>query len=236
VQLSRAIKASGKLAPNLEAVFNGLGPLTQAARTGIPALEAFLDVSAKSGSGAAKSLFTGLTPYLGQLVPIFDYLGAYRTELASFFANSAASTQGSAPSFENSKLLLHYARASAPLSPQELTPQHQRSYSNRSNAYEVPGGANSLTGTTNALGTALDVFGTYLCTAKASHTLPSIPTVAGSVMYQSELTLFYGGEDANEVPTPACAPQTRLSEALTASLGAGLGPSSGFYPQLKPLP
>jgi phospholipid/cholesterol/gamma-HCH transport system substrate-binding protein len=236
VQLSRAIEASGKLAPKLQAVLVGLGPLTRAAQTGIPALQAFLNVSAKSGSGAAKSLFAGLTPYLGQLIPIFDYLGAYRSELAAFFANSAASTEGVAPSFGNTKLLLHYARSSAPLSPEELTPQRVRPYSNRSNAYEVPGGANSLSGKTNVLGTALDVFGTYLCTAQASHPLASIPTITGSVKYQSELPLFYGGEAANEVPTPACKAQTRLSEALSASLGAGRAPSSGFYPHLKPLP
>ena len=214
----------------------GLGPLTRAAQTGIPALEAFLNVSANSGSGAAKALFTGLTPYLGQIVPIFDYLGAYRSELAAFFANSAASTEGTAPSFSNDKLLLHYARSSAPLSPEELTAQRQRPYSNRSNAYEVPGGASSLTGTTNVLGTALDVFGTYLCTAQATHPLPSIPTAPASVMYQGELPLFYGGEDATKVPTPACKAQARLGDALSSSLGAGLGSPSGFYPQLKPLP
>jgi phospholipid/cholesterol/gamma-HCH transport system substrate-binding protein len=236
VQLTPAFQAMNKLAPELEAAMVALGPLTRAAQTGIPALEAFLNVSAKSGSGAAKSLFAGLTPYLGQLVPIFDYLGAYRGELAAFFANSAASTEGSAPSFSNISRVLHYARSTAPLSPEELTAQQQRPYSNRSNPYEVPGGASSLTGTTNVLGTALDVFGTYLCTAQASHPLPSIPTTAGSVIYQSELPFFYGGEDAAEVPTPACKAQTPLGDALSASLGAGLGSSSGFYPQLKPLP
>jgi phospholipid/cholesterol/gamma-HCH transport system substrate-binding protein len=236
VELAPTLEAMGELAPIFETVMVELGPLTRAAQTGIPALDALLAVSASSGSGAAKSLFTGLTPYLGQLVPIFDYLGAYRSELAAFFANSAASTEGSAPSFSNSKLTLHYVRSSAPLSPEELTAQAQRPYSNRSNAYEVPGGASSLTGTTNALGTALDVFGTYLCTAQESHPLPSIPTTPETVMYQSELPLFYGGEDASEVPTPACKAQTRLGDALSSSLGEGLGSSSGFYPQLKPLP
>ena len=52
--------------------------------------------------------------------------------------------------------------------------------------HEVPGGASSLTGTTNSLGTALDVFGTYLCTAaQATHPLPSIPTASGNC-YVSE--------------------------------------------------
>jgi phospholipid/cholesterol/gamma-HCH transport system substrate-binding protein len=232
VQLSPALEAMAKLAPNFETVMKALGPLTSAAQTGVPALESFLAVGAKSGSGSAKTLFTSLTPFLGQLVPIFDYLGADKRELAAFFANGSASTEGEAPAFASTKRL-HYLRFSSPLSPEELTAQAQRPYSNRSNAYEVPGGANSLTGSTNALGTALDVFGSYLCT---THPLASIPTQSGSINYQNEVPLFYGGDDATKVPTPACKAQERLSDALGSSVGSGLGPKSGFYPQLQPLP
>lgn len=232
VQLSPALVSLGKLAPNLEAVMKGLGPLTAAAQSGVPALESFLAVSSKPGAGAAKTLLASLRPFLGQLVPVFDYLGAYRKELAAFFANDAASTEGAAPAF-SSTARLHYLRFSAPLSPEELTAQSQRPYSNRSNAYEVPGGGSSLSGSTNALGTALDVFGSYLCT---SHPLAAIPSTSGSVAYQSELPLFYGGDDATKVPAPACNPQEQLSDALRSAVGAGLGPASGFYPQLQPLP
>ncbi len=231
-QLSPALEAMAKLAPNFETVMNGLGPLTSAAQKGVPALESFLAVDAKAGSGSAKALFTSLTPFLGQLVPIFDYLGAYRRELAAFFANGAAATEGAAPAFSSNKRL-NYLRFSSPLSPEELTAQKQRPYSNRSNAYEVPGGASSLTGSTNALGTAQDVFGSYLCT---THPLASVPSQSGSVTYQSELPLFYGGEDATKVPAPACNAQARLGDALGNSLGKGLGSASGFYPQLQPLP
>ena len=232
VQLSPALEAMAKLAPNFETVMKGLGPLTSAAQSGVPALDSFLAVGANAGSGSAKTLFTSLTPFFGQLVPIFDYLGAYRRELAAFFANGAASTEGQAPAFSSNKRL-NYLRFSSPLSPEELTVQSQRPYSNRSNAYEAPGGSASLSGSTNALGTALDVFGSYLCT---SHPLPSIPSQSGSVAYESQLPLFYGGEDATKVPTPACNAQARLSDALSGSLGKGLGPASGFYPQLQPLP
>jgi virulence factor Mce-like protein len=232
VQLSPALEAMAKLAPNFETVMKALGPLSGAAQTGVPALDSFLAVDAKAGSGSAKTLLHSLTPFLGQLVPIFDYLGAYRRELAAFFANGAASTEGEAPAFGSNKRL-NYLRFSSPLSPEELTAQTQRPYSNRSNAYEVPGGGSSLSGSTNSLGTALDVFGKYLCT---SHPLPAIPSASGSVTYQSELPLFYGGDDATKVPAPACTAQESLSDALRSSLGAGLGPASGFYPQLQPLP
>ena len=232
LQLSPALQAMARLAPNLETVMKGLGPLTGAAQTGVPALESFLAVNAGAGSGSAKTLFTSLTPFFGQLVPVFDYLGAYRRELAAFFANGAASTEGQGQAFSSTKRL-NYLRFSAPLSAEELTTHSQRPYSNRSNAYEAPGGSSSLSGSTNTLGTAPNVFGSYLCT---SHPLPSIPSASGSVIYQSLLPLFYGGSDATKVPTPACNAQQRLSDALKGSLGAGQGPASGFYPQLQPLP
>jgi phospholipid/cholesterol/gamma-HCH transport system substrate-binding protein len=232
VQLSPALVSVAKLTPNLATVMRALGPLTSAARSGVPALEAFLAASSGSGSGSAKTLLASLRPFFGQLVPVFDYLGAYRKELAAFFANDAASTEGAAPAF-SSNARLHYLRFASPLSPDELTVQSQRPYSNRSNAYQVPGGGSALTGATNALGSALASFGTYLCT---THPLPAIPAAPGSVSFQSELPLFYGGGDATKVPTPACTAQQRLSDALSGALGAGLGPASGFYPQLQPLP
>ena len=232
LQLSPALESLAKLAPNFETVMKALGPLTSAAQTGVPALESFLAVDAKAGSGSAKTLFTSLTPFLGQLVPVFDYLGAYRRELAAFFANGAASTEGAAPAFSSNRRL-HYLRFSSPLSPEELTAQAQRPYSNRSNAYAAPGGARSLTGATNGLGSALDAFGAYLCT---SHPLASIPGQSGSIAYQNEVPLFYGGDDATKVPTPACKAQKRLGDALGSAVGSGLGPASGFYPQLQPLP
>jgi phospholipid/cholesterol/gamma-HCH transport system substrate-binding protein len=228
--LSDALEESAKLAPALKAVLVGLGPLTKAAQTGIPALEAFLDVSPSAGAGSSKTLFASLTPYLGQLVPVIDYIDAYRSEIAAFFANSTAATQAAAPSFDNSSVRQHYVRVSAPLSPEELTAMPGRPYSNRSNAYPVPGGGNSLTASS-----ALDVFGSYLCTDNA---LPSIPSSGtNTVQYQSELPLFYGGgTDATKVPAPACTAQEELSNALRGELGNALGPNSGFYPQLQALP
>jgi phospholipid/cholesterol/gamma-HCH transport system substrate-binding protein len=232
VRLSPALEAMARLAPNFERVMVGLGPLTAAARSGVPALDSFLAAGATAGSGSARTLLGPLTPFLGQLVPVFNYLGAYRRELAAFFANGAASTEGAAPAFSSNQRL-HYLRFSSPLSPEELTVQSQRPYSNRSNAYAAPGEGASLTGATNALGTAPDVAGTYLCT---NHPLASIPSQPGSINFQSQLPLFYGGSNAASVLAPACTAQPRLSEALRGTLGAGLGPQSGFYPQLQPLP
>jgi len=228
--LSAALERSVKLAPPLKAVLVGLGPLTKASDTGIPALESFLNVSADAGTGSTKRLFASLTPFLGQLVPVIDYINAYRSEIATFFANSTAATQAAGQSFDSSTERLHYVRISAPLSPEELTAQTSRPYSNRSNAYPVPGSGRALTATS-----ALNVFGSYLCT---DNPLPSIPPAGTTtVQYQGELPLFYGGgTDATKVPAPACTAQQELSDALRTDLGDSLGRRSGFYPQLQPLP
>jgi phospholipid/cholesterol/gamma-HCH transport system substrate-binding protein len=224
--LSKALEESAKLAPPLKTVLADLRPLTKAADGGIPALDSFLNVSGSAGHGASKTLFTALTPFLGQLVPVIDYINAYKREIAAFFANSTAATQAAGQSFDSSTERKNYVRVSAPLSPEELTAQSKRPYSNRSNAYPDPGSAGALTATS-----ALDVFGSYLCT----HSIP--PSGTTTVQYQSELPLFYGGgTDATEVPAPACTAQQELSDALRAELGNSLGPKSGFYPQLQPLP
>jgi virulence factor Mce-like protein len=227
--LSDALEQSAKLASPLKSVMVGLGPLTKAAQTGVPALESLLNVSTSAGSGSSKTLFTALTPFLGQLVPVIDYVNAYKREIATFFANSTAATQASAQSFDSSTKQLHYVRVSAPLSPEELTAESKRPYSNRSNAYADPGSGSTLTASS-----ALDVFGSYLCT---DNPLPSIPSGGtATVQYQSELPLFYGGgSDATTVSKAACHAQEELSDALRGDLGDSLGPKSGFYPQLQPL-
>jgi hypothetical protein len=162
-------------------------------------------------------------------VPVINYVNAYRREIAAFFANSAATTEATAGAFDDSATQLHYVRVSAPLSPEELTAMSKRPYSNRSNAYPDPGSGDDLTASSS-----LDVFGSYLCT---DNSLPSIPTGTNTVSYQSELPLFYGGvTDASNVPTAACTAQEELSDALKGELGDQLGPRSGFYPQLQPLP
>ncbi len=228
--LSAALARTATIAPTLRSVLSAVAPLTSAARSGIPALEALLSVSAGASPGAVRPLLASLTPYLGQLVPVIDYLNAYRAEVAAFFANSAAVTQAAGPGFDNSSQRLHYVRTAAPLSPEELTAMSTRPYSNRSNAYPAPGSGGAL-----SAGSALDVFGSYLCTGNP---LPSIPAGAtATVQFQSQLPLFYGGgTDATRVPVAACAAQQQLASVLRGELGGALGPSSGFYPQLKPLP
>ena len=102
-------------------------------------------------------LLARLEPYLGGVVPIIDYINAYRRELAAFVANGAAAGEGSSQSLNSTSLFVHYLRVSLPVNPESLTTYAHRPYSNRSNAYLTPGGYLDLL-------KGLPVFGSYLCT------------------------------------------------------------------------
>jgi phospholipid/cholesterol/gamma-HCH transport system substrate-binding protein len=154
VQLTPALKATVVLAPELRDLLVNIGPLTSASKAGVPALERFLDDTVP--------WLKRLTPYLGSVVPVLDYINTYRREISAFFANSTASTQATQTNVTNTKLL-HYLRISNPVNPEALTAYSKRMYSNRGNPYMAPGGyLNLLKG--------LSVFGRYLCTANAQPT------------------------------------------------------------------
>ena len=110
-QLSPALEYSAISAPSLRAILRDIGPLTRASRAGVPAFDRFLNASVP--------WLGRLTPYLGNLVPVFDYLNTYRRELAAFFANSAATTQAVSLNVVSTKAL-HYLRISNPVNPEVL--------------------------------------------------------------------------------------------------------------------
>jgi len=181
------------------------GPLTDASQAGIPALEQFLDASVP--------LLTRAKPYLGGVVPVLDYIDAYRREVAGFFANGTAATEATLPAAIGHRLL-HYVRVSSPVNPETLTDYAHRISSNRGNPYLVPGAASSVV-------SGLPVFGSYLCTSNPPPaiglTIPaSLAAVLSSVYYTSDPS------------GPACRAQPPLGEQTTRQ------PQT--FPQLKPLP
>jgi virulence factor Mce-like protein len=211
VQLSPALAAVNKFAPELRQLMQEIGPLNAAAKTGEPALQRFLNQS--------EPLLGRLAPYLSSVVPIVDYLNAYRREIAAFFANSAADSEGTEQSLSSSKLL-HYVRLSNPVNPEALAAYPNRPASNRSNAYMQPGGYSQLL-------SGLEVFGSYLCT---SHPLPTIgPSIPPSLTAILK-SVYFGSNGAG----PACKPQAPLSATLAGL--PGLSSLTSQFPTLKPVP
>jgi phospholipid/cholesterol/gamma-HCH transport system substrate-binding protein len=214
VALNPALSRTAVLAPELRDLLTHVAPLTRAARQGFPALERFLRSSVP--------FLARLKPYLGGLVPVVDYIQSYRRELAAFFANSTATTQGVLGSADGRNR--HYVRIASPINPELLTPYSGRPSSNRANPYLQPGGYDQLA-------TGLPVFGSYLCTA---HALPSLSAslngektaVNGAAITVAQLVSRY-----YFTPDPS-GPRCRAQRAL----GAVTAGQAQSFPHLRALP
>jgi virulence factor Mce-like protein len=205
VQLSPALEASAVLAPELRTLMVNLGPLTPAAQSGVPALQEFLTASVP--------WLRRLTPYLGGLVPVIDYLNTYRREIAAFFANSTATGQATGANLSQTKTL-HYLRISNPINPEVLNGYQTRLSSNRGNPYMAPGGYNQLVN-------GLSVFGSYLCTNNPQPSVgPSVDAATASILQNAYYTSNPGG--------PPCRSQPLLGSLTTGQLQS--------FPHLQPLP
>jgi phospholipid/cholesterol/gamma-HCH transport system substrate-binding protein len=204
-QLSPTLIQTVILAPELKSLLVNLGPLTQASKTGVPALIKFLNVSVP--------WLTRLKPYLGNLIPIFNYINTYRREIAAFFANGTATTQATGLNITQTKIL-HYLRISNPVNPETLTDYQRRLNSNRGNPYMAPGGYAQLLG-------GLSVFGSYLCTGNPQPAIgPTITTTIRQILEGVYYTTQPGG--------PPCKGQAPLGELTTGQHQA--------FPTLQPLP
>lgn len=195
VQLSPALEQTAILAPELRDLMVHIGPLTAAAKSGIPALESFLSDSVP--------WLVRAKPYLGGVVPVIEYINTYRREIAAFFANSTATTQATGLNSAQTRAL-HYLRISNPVNPEVLTVYHNRLDSNRGNPYMAPGGYNNLL-------SGLDVFGGYLCTGNPQPTIgPTVPPDLASILASVYYTTQPGG--------PPCKAQPPLGTLTTGQI------------------
>jgi hypothetical protein len=195
------------ISPNLKGLLRDLGPLIRVSRRGLPALQRVLD--------DARPLLARIDPTLRNVIPILDYLGLYKREIAAFFSLDAASTQATDLPPGRSKPL-HYLRTSNPVNPEALAVAPRRLPTNRSNPYREPGGYGKLP-------TGLEVFGRYLCSSGT--TPPLIPTFVGQ--FADQINQFVYGGTTNAGAAPACKEQAPLGQLV----GQG-----GRYPHLEPLP
>jgi virulence factor Mce-like protein len=119
------------LSPSLRSVARGLGPVLDAAPVGLR---------------DARRVVLGTVPLIPQLrffgrylVPIMDYVYAYRRELVESWPKAAAATNGTFPD-PGTGHMLHYLRSPAQIPIEELAiASHRQPYS-RGNAYMSPGG------------------------------------------------------------------------------------------------
>jgi phospholipid/cholesterol/gamma-HCH transport system substrate-binding protein len=201
-ELSPTLIDLAATAPDLRGLFRDLGPLIRVSRRGLPALERVLDNT--------RPLLARLDAPLRNIIPITDYLGLYKREIASFFSLDAVATQAVDPATN-----IHYLRTTNPVNPEVLAAYPRRLPTNRSNPYVEPGGYTKLR-------SGLEVFGSYLCT---SGRLPPEPVpgvnLTPSLAQLIDRFVFSAGG------APQCKPQRPLGRVVG---------QSGAYPRLMQLP
>jgi hypothetical protein len=130
-ELSPTLQDLATLAPDANALFTDLDKLITASKKGFPAAEKTVR--------DLRPLLRQTDPALRQLIPILGFLGQYKRELTSFFANTAAATQAFDPGTR-----LHYLRTTNPLNLENLAAYPHRIGTNRPNPYQLPGGYDRL--------------------------------------------------------------------------------------------
>jgi hypothetical protein len=192
--LSPLLSAAEPFAPQLDNLLTAVGPLTKAAKVGLPAQKTFLDLTVP--------LLENFRPVLHNLDPLFQELSAYVPELQAFFANFAAATQahGKNTNIFPNETAQHRLRAMQVLSPESLAVYPLRVGTNRPNPYFKPGAFRTL------LSGGLQVFNSSSC----SNPVPSVSgppnaTVSQSVIEQIiQFKVANAPGTPNQVPAPGC--------------------------------
>jgi virulence factor Mce-like protein len=122
------------LAPELEGLFRDVDRVIDVADTALPATTRFVD--------AAVPVFRVLTPTLGELKPVVDFLEPRKREFTTMWANIASDNQASQVGANGQRL--HYIRALVPMTAEGLVATGQRYGTNRHNPYFAPGGLADL--------------------------------------------------------------------------------------------
>ena len=124
-ELSPTLEDLADLAPDLKNLLEELDPLIAASKEGFPAAEQVLEDT--------RPTLGQLVPVTAQLTPAVDFIGLYKRELTSFFANAGSATQA-----RDASSGLHYLRTSNPLNPENLAAYPNRLPTNRPNPYTLP--------------------------------------------------------------------------------------------------
>jgi phospholipid/cholesterol/gamma-HCH transport system substrate-binding protein len=151
-QLSPTLVSLAELAPEAKAFFVSLEKVNKLAPTGFPALQ-------KLFGKDFPPLLAALEPFVRNLNPILYGLKLYKTEVATTFANLAATFHGELTTGK------HYLRTMGPINAETLSTYGSRLALNRNSAYSQPKWAELLKKG------ALPGFDTAQCTSGTNATL-----------------------------------------------------------------
>lgn len=193
-KLSKLLTAAKPFAPQFDNFLTSLGPLTKAAKKGLPDVGKTLDLTTTQ--------LESFRPVLHNFDPFLQYLGEYIPELQAFFANLTAATEthGGNTNTPGGSEQQHMLRIMNVLNPQSLAVYSERVGADRANPYFKPGAFGAITNG------GLQVFSNSAC----SNPTPSVsgpPNEAVSQSLIEQLIQFQvanAPETPNAVPAPAC--------------------------------
>jgi phospholipid/cholesterol/gamma-HCH transport system substrate-binding protein len=197
-QLGSLVTAAKPFAPAFNGFLTSLGPLTKAAKRGLPDVAKSLNLTVP--------LLENLSPVLHNFDPFLQYLGEYVPELQSLFANVTASSEAHDTNSDDpgAGVEEHYYRTMQVVTPQGLAVYPQRIGTDRANPYFKPGAFSGLAG-------GLQSFSTSSC-ANSAPSVGGTPnaTVTQPIIEQLiELHVANAPEStANAVPAPPCLQQS----------------------------
>ncbi len=209
-EMAGTFEAFSRLAPEYRGFFQRLGPVISASKRGVPALERTIR--------ELPPLLEQFQPWLRNVNPMIQHLGANRREITSFMANLTASTLGRDLGGRRGTLPLaedpvQYLRVASVLGPESLTFYPRPLGNSRANAYPAPG-------TLDQLASGLPVYDARGC----SNGSVAPPESADPPELQPLIGLFVFRTEGRDVARPGCPEQ---------------GPYPGFttsFPQLRAEP
>jgi phospholipid/cholesterol/gamma-HCH transport system substrate-binding protein len=200
-QLAALLRSAKPFVPQFNNFLTALGPLTKAAKKGLPETKTALRLTVP--------VLENLRPVLHNLDPFLQELGLYVPELQGFFANLTAATEphgtnGSAEENGHSAgPQEHYLRTMLVFSPESLAIFPHRAGTDRSNPYFQAGAFNALASD------GLQVFNSGTCANSApSVSGPANETVSESIIEQiARFKIANAPGTPNAVAAPPCSQQ-----------------------------
>jgi phospholipid/cholesterol/gamma-HCH transport system substrate-binding protein len=197
LQLSKLVAAAKPFTPPFDHFLTSLGPLTKAAKQGLPDVAKSLNLTVP--------LLENLSPVLHNFDPFLQYTGEYVPEVQAFFANFTAASEAHDTNSDDSTAGVeqHYLRSMQAVTPQSLAVYSQRIGTDRANPYLKPGAFSTL-------GSGLSVFSASPCANSAPSVggPPNATVTQGIIEQLIELHVANAPESANSVPAPPCLQQS----------------------------
>jgi phospholipid/cholesterol/gamma-HCH transport system substrate-binding protein len=195
LELAPLLQGVKGFSPDFNSLLTNLGPLTKAAKRGLPAVKKQLDLTVP--------LVENVIPFTKNFNPFLEELSRYVPEIQALLGNATGATEAISQEGGAGGPRLHFLRAMTILNPDSFSVYSQRTGFNRANPYQQPGAFHSLA-------SGLPVFSGSSCPN-------AIPTMSGPGNAQVPESLIkllvelnyikLKGSTPSGVPVPGCTQQ-----------------------------